>query len=245
VGQAGGDSQGAALGGGRTDDSVKIAIFGGTFDPVHSGHLRAAKAAARKYHLDKVLFVPTGCPPHKISGRLTEFHHRYAMVALACAGDPRLVPSALEAPDSKHSPHYSIDTARRLRRLVAPGDQLYFLIGVDAFLDLPHWRQFRRLLDLLNFIVVSRPGFDIREIQKVAPPDILAETPARAMPGSLRLRKTTLHILRGVEVPVASHDIRQAVRHKRSITGGVPPLVEQYILKAGLYSSLNPLRGGR
>lgn len=224
---------------------MKIAIFGGTFDPVHAGHLRAAEAAVRKYHLDRVLFVPTGCPPHKISGRLTEFHHRFAMVALACAGNPRLVPSALEAPDSKHSPHYSIDTARRLRRLAGPRDQLYFLVGMDAFLDLPHWRQFRHLLDLVNFIVVSRPGFDTREIQKVVPWDLLAEARPRAMPSRLRLRKTTLHVLRGVDVPVASRDIRQAVRHQRNIRGGVPPLVEQYILKQGLYSSRNPLRGGR
>jgi len=224
---------------------VKIAIFGGTFDPVHTGHLQAAKAAVRKYRLDKVLFVPTGCPPHKISGGLTDFHHRFAMVALACAGHPRLIPSALEAPDSKHSPHYSIDTARRLKRLAGPRDQLYFLIGMDAFLDLPHWRQFRRLLDLVNFIVVSRPGFDSREIQKVVPADILAPPHPQALSSRIRLRKTTLHVLRGVEVPVASRDIRQAIRRKRSIAGGVPPLVEQYILKEGLYSSANRLRGGR
>jgi nicotinate-nucleotide adenylyltransferase len=224
---------------------VKIAIFGGTFDPVHTGHLRAAKAAVRKYHLDKVLFIPTGCPPHKISDGLTEFHHRFAMVALACAGHPRLVPSALEAPGSKVGPDYSIDTARRLKRLVEPRDQLYFLIGMDAFLDLPHWRQFRRLLDLVNFIVVSRPGFDSREIQKVVPADILAGPRPRILSSRIRLRKTTLHVLRGVEVPLASSDIRQSIRRNRSITGGVPPLVEQYILKEGLYSSANRLRGGR
>ncbi|MCL5006065.1 MAG: nicotinate-nucleotide adenylyltransferase [Acidobacteria bacterium] len=224
---------------------MKIAIFGGTFDPVHTGHLQAAQAAVRKYHLDKVLFIPTGYPPHKLTGRLTEFHHRFAMVALACAGNPRLVPSALEAPDSKQRPHYSIDTARRLKRLLGPRDELYFLIGMDAFLDLPYWRQFRRLLDLVNFIVVSRPGFDSREIQKVVPADILAKPQRPASSNRIRLRKTTLHILEGVEVPVASRDIRQAIRRKRSITGGVPPLVEQYILKEGLYSSTKRLRGGR
>ncbi len=224
---------------------MKIAIFGGTFDPIHTGHLRAAEAAARKYHLDKVLFVPTGRPPHKISDGLTEYHHRFAMVALACAGHARLVPSALEAPGSNHGPDYSINTVRRLQRLLGPRDQLYFLIGMDAFLDLPHWKQFRRLFDLVNFIVVSRPGFDNREIEKVVPAELLAEPRARASAGCLRLRKTTLHILRGVEVPVASRDIRQALRRKRSIRGGVPPLVEQYILKEGLYNSGNRLRGGR
>ena len=224
---------------------MKIAIFGGTFDPIHTGHLRAARAAARKYHLDKVLFVPTGCPPHKISDGLTEFHHRFAMVALACAGHPRLVPSALEAPGSKAGPDYSIDTARRLRRRLKPRDELYFLIGMDAVLDLPHWKQFRRLLDLVNFIVVSRPGFDSREIQKVIPAEMLAAPRRRAVADQIRLRKTTLHILRGVEVPVASSDIRNSIRRNQSITGGVPPLVEQYILKEELYSSAQQRRGGR
>jgi nicotinate-nucleotide adenylyltransferase len=224
---------------------VKIAIFGGTFDPIHTGHLRAANAALRKYHLDKILFVPTASPPHKIADGLTEYHHRLAMVALACAGRPRLVPSTLEAPGSKPGPDYSINTVRRLKRLLRPRDQLYFLIGVDAFLDLPHWKQFRRLFDLVNFIVVSRPGFDCREIQKVVPSAILAQPPAKAFASQLRLRKTTLHILRGVEVPVASRDIRQAFRRKHSLPGVVPSLVEQYILKAGLYSSGNRSRGGR
>ncbi len=224
---------------------MKIAIFGGTFDPVHTGHVQAAKAALRKYRLHKILFVPTGCPPHKISGGLTEFHHRFAMVTLACAGNPRLVPSALEAPNSRHEPHYTIDTVRRLRRQVGPRDQLFFLIGMDAFLDLPQWRQFRRLLNLVNFIVVSRPGFDSREIQKVVPADLLATPRKRGSASLIRLRKTTLHILEGVKVPVASHEIRQAFRRKHKIAGAVPALVEQYILKAGLYSSANRSSGGQ
>ncbi len=228
----------------RNDASVKIAIFGGTFDPIHAGHLRAARAALREYRLDKVLFVPTASPPHKISDGLTEYHHRFAMVALACAGHPQLIPSTLEAPAAKRGPDYSINTARRLRRLLAPRDQLYFLIGMDAFLDLPHWKQFRRLLDLVNFIVVSRPGFDSRKIQEVIPPEILAAPRRRAMSDRLRLRQTTLHILRGVQVPVSSSDIRQAIRRRQPIPRGVPPLVEQYILKEGLYRSVKRLYGG-
>jgi nicotinate-nucleotide adenylyltransferase len=230
---------------GRTDDGVKIAIFGGTFDPIHTGHLHAASAAARKFRLDRVLFVPTGCPPHKISDGLTEFHHRFAMVELACAGHARLVPSAMEAPDLNLTPQYSIDTARRVRKRLKSGDELFFLIGMDAFLDLPLWKQFRRLLDLVNFIVVSRPGFDSREIRKVIPPELLAMSRRRAVADRLHLRKTTVHILRGVDVPVASSDIRESIRQNRSITGDVPPLVEQYILKEGLYSSAQQGRGGR
>jgi len=224
---------------------VKIAIFGGTFDPIHSGHVQAAQAVARKFRLNKVLFIPTGCPPHKTSGRLTEYHHRFAMVALACAEDPRFIPSPLESPELRPGPHYSIDTVRRVKRLLKPGDSLYFMIGVDALLDLPHWKQFRRLLDLTDFIVVSRPGFDSREVEKALPRDLLDERQARRSPCQIRLRRTTLHILPDVEVPVASRDLRRAIQQKQSIAGLVPPLVEQYILKEGLYSPANPLRGGK
>lgn len=224
---------------------MRVAIFGGTFDPVHAGHLQAAKAAVRELRLDKVLFVPTGRPPHKVADGLTEFHHRYAMVALACADHPRFVPSALEAPDSRRGPDYSIDTARRVRRLLGPRHQLYFLIGADAFFDLPHWKQFRRLLGLVNFIVVSRPGFDSREIHRVVPPGLIRQRRTAAASRRVRLRSTTLEILRGVEVPVASRDIRVAVRQGRSVAGFVPPQVEQYILKTGIYRSPDRPRGGR
>jgi len=224
---------------------VKIAIFGGTFDPVHLGHIEAAAAAAQEFRLDKVLFIPTGRPPHKISGRLTEFHHRFAMVALACAENPRFVPCPIEAPDANGSLNYSINTARAVKRMLGPRDHLYFLTGVDAFLDLPHWRNFRGLLNLVDFIITSRPGFDSREIQSVAPRDLLAGRQTHPKAKQIPLRKTTLHVLRGVEVPVASRDIREAVREKRAIRGQVPPLVEQYILKEGLYRPGKQLLGGQ
>ncbi|MEJ2007896.1 MAG: nicotinate-nucleotide adenylyltransferase [Acidobacteriota bacterium] len=224
---------------------MRIAIFGGTFDPIHSGHVQAAKAAARKFCLNRILFVPTGHPPHKTSNGLTGYQHRYAMVALACAEDPRFVPSLLESPDLHTGPHYSIDTVRRVRRMLKPDDSLYFLIGIDAWLDLPHWKQFRRLLGLADFIVVSRPGFENHELEKVVPHDLRDERRPMTSARQIHLRRTTLHILRDVEVPVASRDLRQAIQKKQSIAGLVPPQVEQYILKEGLYSSANHLRGGK
>jgi nicotinate-nucleotide adenylyltransferase len=223
---------------------VKIAIFGGTFDPIHSGHMQAAKAAARRLHLNKVLFVPTGCPPHKTGNGLTDYDHRYAMVALACAEDSRFVPSTLESPDLHPGPHYSVDTVRRARRMLKPGDNLYFLIGLDALIDLPHWKQFRQLLDLTDFIVVSRPGFDSREIERALPRELLDQRPRRNS-RQIRLRRSTLYILPHVEVPVASTGLREAIRQKQSITGIVPPMVEQYILKEGLYRAANRLHGGK
>lgn len=214
---------------------MNIALFGGTFDPIHAGHLRAAKVAARKFRLDQILFVPSGNPPHKVRDRLSSFQHRFAMVALACAGDRRFIPSLLEAPRPDGRPQYSITTAQAVKRSLGTKDRLFFLIGVDAFLDLPHWREYRRLLDLVNFIVVSRPGFDSREIRKTVPTDQLRREAGGLHPDTIRLRRSTAHILRGVDAPVASRDIREAIRAGRPVAGLVPELVEEYILKEGLY----------
>jgi len=214
---------------------MNIAIFGGTFDPIHAGHLAAARAAQERFNLDRVLFIPTGNPPHKIHDRLTDYSHRYAMVTLACAGEPGFIPSTIEAPTVDGSPRYSIDTVRAVRRRLRLHDRLFFLVGADAFLDLPHWKEFRRLLDTVEFIVVSRPGFGADALRQVPPPDLM---PARRFPPqaeTLRLRHGAIHLLPGVDSPVASREIRQAVRARKSISGLVPLLVEEYILKEGLY----------
>lgn len=218
---------------------MNIALFGGTFDPIHTGHLQAAKAAAREFNLKQILFIPTGNPPHKYRDRLTPFSHRYAMVALACADDRRFIPSLLEEPRADGRLQYSIVTARKARKWLGREARLCFLVGVDAFLDLPQWKDYRGLLDLVDFIVVSRPGFNSGEIAKVVPRDLLRGTPK---PDRIKLRHTTVSILRGVEAPIASRDIREAVRAGRKVSGLVPPLVEQYFRKAGLYA---PRAGGR
>jgi nicotinate-nucleotide adenylyltransferase len=224
----------------RIFQAVNIALFGGTFDPIHAGHVQAARAAIRKFGLDRVLFIPTGKPPHKYRHALTPFPQRYGMVVLGCAGDQRLIPSLLEAPTPEGKPRYSIDTVRKVRRSLCKSDRLFFLIGVDAFLDLPYWKEYRRLLDLVDFIVVSRPGFDANEIRKVVPAAMTPSSGAPNEPDTIRLPRSTLHILRGVHMPVASHDIRKAIASGRRVTSLVPRLVEEYILKEGLY---RPRRG--
>lgn len=214
---------------------MNIALFGGTFDPIHIGHLQAAAAAAQEFQLDQVLFIPTGNPPHKHRRELTAFPHRFAMVALACAEDHRFLPSILEAPTADGRPQYSIETARKAKKSLGPKDTLFFLLGADSFLDLPHWKDYRRLFELINFIVVSRPGFEEGDISKVVPRHLLRAGQISTGPDTVQLRHSTLSILRGVEVPVAARDIREAIREGHSVAGLVPPLVEQYILKAELY----------
>ncbi|MGH9343557.1 MAG: nicotinate-nucleotide adenylyltransferase [Terriglobia bacterium] len=220
---------------------MNIALFGGTFDPIHNGHLRAARQATQMFNLDRVLFVPSGGPPHKPRNRVTPFAHRLAMVALACAGNPQFIPSLLEAAEGRLQ--YSVDTLKRVRKTLRPKDRLFFLSGVDAFLDLPQWKSPGRLLGLADFIVVSRPGFRLEEIFRVVRPYLAIKGAAeRAKKNSwngarqtIRLKHSRVHILTGVNVPVASHEIRAALARGHSPAGLLSPLVEEYIMKEQLY----------
>jgi nicotinate-nucleotide adenylyltransferase len=132
---------------------LRLALFGGAFDPVHNAHLQIAKEALRQKKLDGVLFVPAANPPHK---RLqTSYEDRYRMVELAVQNEPGLVASRLEA---DASPSFSIDTIERLKTQLKPDDRLFFLIGADAFADIQTWKRWRDVAKAVEFIVVSRPG---------------------------------------------------------------------------------------
>jgi nicotinate-nucleotide adenylyltransferase len=132
---------------------LKIAIFGGTFDPIHCAHLTVAREAAHQFAVDQVLFVPAANPPHKLES--APYEDRFRMVELACEGEPRFVPSRLEEGRGKS---YSLYTIERVRDTLAPGDELYFIIGADAFADITSWFRWRKVVALVEFIVVTRPG---------------------------------------------------------------------------------------
>lgn len=218
-----------------------IAIFGGSFDPIHVGHLAVARAAQRRFHLDEVHFVPSGHPPHKPRQEMAPFAHRYAMVALACADHAHFLPSLADAGDDGH-PRYSVDTVRHFRRLLRhPGDRLYFLIGADAFLEIPTWKDSETLLGLCDFVVASRPGFRMQALRLVIPPDLLgrpqtAEARAAHAKHEIPLRQTTVYLLDTVASHVSSSEIRRRRHRRQSIHGLVPARVEEYILKQAIYS---------
>ncbi len=136
---------------------MRTAIFGGTFDPIHTAHTRVAAEAANRFALDRVLFIPSANPPHKPAGQTTAFAHRFRMVELACAADPRFVPSRLEEGTAVS---YSIDTILKVKAEIPPGGELFFLIGADAFAEIGSWRRSAEVLTAVDFIVVSRPGYD-------------------------------------------------------------------------------------
>lgn len=136
---------------------MRLAIFGGTFDPIHKAHLRVATEAADTLELGQVLFVTAGNPPHKPAGATTDFEHRHRMVELACAADPRFAASRIEEGTGKS---YSIDTIEKVRGSLPAGSRLFFLIGADAFAEIGTWHRSREVIEEVEFIVVSRPGYE-------------------------------------------------------------------------------------
>jgi nicotinate-nucleotide adenylyltransferase len=224
---------------------MNIALYGGTFDPIHCGHVSAARAARERFSLDRICFIPVGHPPHRPGERLTAFEHRYAMVALACAGEPAFVPSLAEAPAGR-GPNYSIDTLRRFRRRLKPRDRLFFLIGADAFLELRTWRQWRALLNAAEFLIVSRPGFPLERVADVFPPEMLERRPAGRLvvppcgtgaPIHIRLRRGSAWLLAGVSEPVSATEVRRRAARGQDLRGLVPDLVAAYIAQQHLYEA--------
>lgn len=221
-----------------------IALFGGSFDPVHVGHMAVARAAQRRFHLDEVHFIPAGRPPHKTRHEMTAFLHRYAMVALACADHAHFIPSLAEAGAdlSGRHVHYSIDTLRGFRHALRSHDRLFFIVGADQFLEIPTWRSYETLLDSCDFIAVSRPGFRMDALRLVIPPELFASASrgfgtrsAKHDAHSIVLRRSTVHLLDTVRSHVSATEVRRRRRHGQSIHGLVPPRVEEYILRQALY----------
>jgi nicotinate-nucleotide adenylyltransferase len=212
-----------------------VALFGGTFDPVHAGHIAVAQAAKRRFHLDAIHFIPSSQPPHKTKLALTPFVHRYAMVALACTEHQSFLPSLAEAELDGAAPHvfYTIDTVRRFRR-EHPDDHLFFIVGADQFLEIPTWKDYEALLDACDFIIASRPGFRLEALRLVVPPEKLGRTPAPD-PHKVVLRKSVIHLLTTVASHVSSTEIRERLEKGQSVRGLVPARVEEYILSQALY----------
>ena len=206
---------------------MRIALFGGTFDPPHRGHLAIASAAADAFHLDQVLFAPAGRQPLKPDGNSSSFADRLAMTALACEQDPRFRASAIDAPRPDGLPNYTVDTLARLQQST-PGAALYNLVGADSFLSLPRWRDPARLLALAEWIVVSRPGFSLN-FQPDSQPDDLAAlqlTPAQ---------RTRVHLLETVHEDISATSLRERLHAGDPCTDLLPAAVADYIHTHRLY----------
>ncbi len=236
---------------------MNIGLFGGTFDPIHHGHLALARAARERFDLSRIYFVPANIPPHKQRQPLASYFHRYAMVVLATMGEKAFVPSLLEAPPEVAAPqitakkvqpqpavpgvNYSIDTVRRLKQTLRKSDRLLFLIGMDAFSDIAKWHEAEALFRECEFIVASRPGYSLADVANALPerlrPKAAVTKPFAKQPakGDLVLAGVTLHLLENVHQSISATAIRDAVIAKRPLTKFVDPAVAEYIKKTELY----------
>ena len=213
---------------------MRLGLLGGTFDPIHLGHLELAKTALQVARLDAIHFVTSVQPPHKSERTHANFLDRHAMVALALKGDSRLIPSSVEF--DREGKSYSIDTVLQLKRLSGGNAEIFFLIGLDAFIELPTWKEYHRFSELCSFIVFGRPGYDPENLTRELP-ETLRPKPIGSGTGTGVLAESDrgFYLLKEFINPLSSTEIRSAVRAGRSIRQLVPPDVEEYILKTKLY----------
>jgi nicotinate-nucleotide adenylyltransferase len=223
---------------------TRIGILGGTFDPVHTGHVDTALAAHRALALDGVLVMPSGTPPHRASPPAASRFHRFAMCALAVTGLPGLMVSDLEIDHT--GPCYTFDTLARLHRTGLAAAQIFFITGADAFAEIATWSRYPQVLEMAHFVVVSRPGHPAAALPARLPtlaarmtqPGVHASTTGDGSAHAGNVAHSLLNVLL-VDTPtpdVSSTEVRRRLASGASITGLVPPAVETYIGQHGLYS---------
>lgn len=240
-------------------EGARVAFFGGSFDPPHSGHLAVARAARAALHLDRVLFAPVGAQPLKPQGSTATFEHRVAMTRLAIAGEPGFELSLADAPS--HAPNYTYDTLLRLRATLPPGGTLFCLMGADSFLGLRQWHRGAQIPFIAPLIVASRPGQQLLDLADVLPAGLSIEPeaappdesnpghPSAVKPRPDELRCLTLrnaagdtapfYLLPGLHIDISASQIRAqaSAAHGRLPTGHelLPDAVAEYIAAHGLY----------
>jgi nicotinate-nucleotide adenylyltransferase len=223
---------------------MRIGIMGGTFDPIHLGHLRAAEEIYWAFGLDRIIFVPAARPPHKEEVVAASAMHRYEMVSLATVFTPYFTVSPIEL--QREGKSYSVETVREFQRLSGPDTNLYFVVGVDAFLEMSEWREAKELLTLARVIVTARPGWRLDEVEHLLAPEqrrLLGHPTFRYLkvsevdPVRVEEAPTPRQVLlvEVVSLDIASREIRQLVEEGRSIRHLVPDTVAAYMAKNRLY----------
>jgi len=212
----------------------RIALYGGTFDPVHAGHVAVARRVSQLFEIEKVLFIPAQMAPHKIGRPVTEPIHRYAMLALATQDDPQLSISTfeLDAPDRR----YTVDTVAHFQRVLGDATELFFIMGADSWSEITTWREWERLLSMTNHIVVSRPGYEPVTTQVGRISERIVDVRGGKSPvrteGANKIFFTDV-----VMKDVSATNIRRLASEGRveELTGLVPGPVLEYIKKYGIY----------
>jgi nicotinate-nucleotide adenylyltransferase len=218
---------------------MRIAFFGGTFDPPHRGHIAIARAARTRLALDQVLVAPVGTQPLK--GAHSSFEDRLAMVRLAVTGEPGLVASSVDAPLPGGQPNYTLATLQRLQLHLQPSDQLFCLLGADSFHTLKRWHRCAELLLFCDFIVAGRPGFSLQQINDALPEGV-ENTGEYRESGFIRFvlagppgRQTTLFLLPDLDQDISATEIRAALAGGSEQQTVLAPAVAEYIRCHALY----------
>ena len=213
----------------------RVGLFGGTFNPVHLGHLRAAEIVQEKFRLDEVLFIPSYIPPHKDTSDVVSPSHRLKMVELTLRSSSHFVPSSIEI-DAKGK-SYSIITLNRIKKLY-PEALIFFILGIDAFLEIDTWKDYEHVLKRCFFVVISRPGYNLYEAKKKLKGKYLKKMHEFSRSEALtdKLLSTFIIFFLPIDaVNVASTDIRDRIRRSDSIEAKVYVEVEAYIKENKLY----------
>ena len=205
---------------------MRIAILGGTFDPIHNGHLAAACSVSSAFSADEVHFVPAYSAPHKQSRESTSAFHRFAMVALGVSPFEKFLASAIEVEALEK--RYTVDTLDAMRRLY-PGAQFVFVMGTDMYQDFETWKDYRKLFTLAHFAIVNRPDFAFRD--DLAPHRVVEKDEKVTLP-----EKPTVFYLPFVEQPISSTRLREACRKGEDVRAWLPAVVSSYIERNKVYS---------
>lgn len=208
---------------------ARIGILGGTLDPIHVGHIDAALAAQEALQLDQVLIIPSHVPPHRLEPATSSFH-RFAMASIAVNGVEGLAVCDIEL--MSPGPSYTADTLLRLcESLALTASQIFFITGADAFAEIETWRRYPAVLDLANFVVVSRPGMSLQSLRERLPmlKDRMRLPRVTSAPG------TSIYLVDAPTSDVSSTEIRRRIAERRPLSGLVPPGVEHHIAQHALY----------
>ncbi len=207
-----------------------IGLYGGSFDPIHHGHLIVARAVAEQLGLERVILIPAPNPPHKSGRRLSDAAHRLAMARLAVEGEPGLEASDVEI--TRGGPSYTVLTVEGFRREVGPDTPLYWLIGADSLGELHTWYQVERLIQLCRVVTAARPGFEAPDLALLA-----------ARIGPARVAALRDGVLTTPMIDISATGIRRRVARGKSIRYLVPQAVEAYIREHGLYTGVEEQAG--
>jgi nicotinate-nucleotide adenylyltransferase len=213
---------------------LKLGILGGTFDPIHLGHLRSAEEIGEELCLEKVYLIPSASPPHKTRESITPFHHRLSMARLAVGDSPVL--EVLDLEGKRPGLSYSVETLKEFHNAFSPDPELFFILGLDAFLEIKTWKEYQNLFKYSHFVIIQRASYRSEKLEsflfslsvgvtKTDSPDVFM-TPS----GKTLLLKTP------TRMDISSTNIRETVRRGRSIRFLVPDSVRNYIIQKGLFS---------